>query len=107
VKNFAKLVLFFSLSFAGILFFASLIRLLQEWTSLAAFFPPSGTAFFFPGNLARCIGDSLPAAFYISILLGLSYATRRQMAYPAVFAVLLVFVLILSAGAFLSLDSIE
>jgi hypothetical protein len=107
VKNFAKLVLFFSLSFAGILFFASLIRLLQEWTSSVVFFPPSGTAFFFSGNVVRCIGDSLPAAFYISILLGLNYAARRQMAYPAVFVVILVFVLVLSAGVFLGLDSIE
>jgi hypothetical protein len=108
VKNFAKLVLFFSISFAGILLFVSLVRLLQEWTNSAAFFPPaSGSSVFFPGNLLRCIGNSLPAAFYISILLSLSYARRQQMLYPMVFVTILVLVVALSAGAFLGVNSVK
>jgi hypothetical protein len=110
VKNFAKLVLFFSFSFIGILAFASALALLEEWAGQAALFPPpadpSGSGSF-TGNLVLYLTSALPAAFYLSILLGQSYAARWRMAYPAVFCVMLVFSLVLSGGAFFGLESLK
>jgi len=105
VKNFAKLVLFFCFSFICILLAASFIALLQEHTALAVLFPPvtdsSG------GNLLIHLVNSIPAAFYLAILLGLSYASRRQMMYPAVFTILLILAMALGSAAMLGLESLS
>jgi hypothetical protein len=109
VKHFAKLTLFFTLSFTGILVCASFLALLEDWTGQALLFPPisasadAGAA----ADAAHYMEQSLPAAFYLSLLLGLSYAARRRMAYPAVFAGLLVFSLVLSGAARLGLESLK
>jgi hypothetical protein len=105
VKNFAKLVLFFCLSFIGILFLAGALGLLREWTGSAVLFPPNPGVF--SANAAVQLSAALPAAFYLSILLGLSYATRRRMPYPLVCAVILVLALALSAAGFFGLDSLN
>jgi hypothetical protein len=102
VKNFAKLVLFFCLSFTGILVLAGILGLLQEWVGLAVLFPPNREAF--SVSAAAKVGAALPAAFYLSILLSLSYATRRRMVYPLVCAVILVLSFALSAAGFFGLD---
>jgi hypothetical protein len=105
VKNFAKLVLFFCFSFIGILLAVSLIALLQEQTGLAILFPPSSSS---PdGNLLIHLGSSIPAAFYLAILLGLSYASRRHMIYPAVFTVMLILALALGSAAILGIESLS
>jgi hypothetical protein len=105
VKNFAKLVLFFCLSFTGILFLAGVLGLLREWISLAVLFPPN------PGGgsvgVAAEFGAALPVAFYFAILLSLSYATRRRMVYPVVCAVILVLSFVLSAAGFFGLDVLD
>ncbi|MDR2314375.1 MAG: hypothetical protein LBE02_07550 [Spirochaetaceae bacterium] len=106
MKNIAKLVLFFSLSFMALFFLAGFLDLLQKWTDAALIFPPPGRGTgFFPGNLVTRM--ALPAAFYGSILLGLNYSTRRRMAYPAAFAVIFVCALGLSAAAFTGLESLQ
>jgi hypothetical protein len=102
VKNFAKLILFFCLSFTGILFLAGILGLLREWIGLAVLFPPNPGGF--SVNAAAEFGAALPAAFYLSILLSLSYATRRRMAYPLVCAVILVLSFAVSAAGFFGLD---
>ncbi|MDR2553612.1 MAG: hypothetical protein LBD31_10685 [Treponema sp.] len=104
MKNFAKLVLFFSLCFTGILILTGLLDLLRDWTSRALLFPPVENGFL--GNIAVYAVNALPAAFYLSILLGLSYAARRRMIYPAVFPILLILSLGLSAAAFLGVESL-
>jgi hypothetical protein len=105
VKNFAKLVLFFCFSFIGILLVASLIALLQEQTRLAVLFPPSSSSY--GGSLLVHLGNSIPAAFYMAILLGLNYASRRHMIYPAVFTVMLILTLILGSAAILGIESLS
>jgi len=108
VKNFAKQVLFFLASFVGVLLVSALVALLQEWTSLAVLFPPAATA----ANSGPSISflahleNSLPVAFYASILLGLSYASRRRLSYPVVFVLLLVFSLVLGSVAFTGLENL-
>jgi len=105
VKNYAKLVLFFCFSFICILLTASSIALLQEQTGLAVLFPPvSGSS---KGNLLIHLGNSIPAAFYMAILLGLSYASRRRMIYPAVFTIMLILALALVSAAILGLESLS
>jgi hypothetical protein len=105
VKNVAKLALFLSFSFVGILGCTVLLSLLEEWTGLALFFPPdTDIVEVFPGKITAYLAASLPAAFYLSILLGLSYGVRRRMFYPAALAVVLIFVLGLSCGGFLGLE---
>jgi hypothetical protein len=105
VKNFAKLVLFFCLSFTGILVLGGILGLLQEWAGLAVLFPPDPEGFSVNG--AAEFGAALPAAFYLSILLSLSYAARRRMIYPLACAVILVLSFVLSAGAFFGLDMLN
>jgi len=106
VKNFAKQVLFFLASFVGVLLVSALVALLQERTSLAVLFPPAG------GNSGPAISilthltNSLPVAFYASMLLGLSYASRRRLSYPVVFVILLVFSLVLGSAAFTGLENL-
>jgi len=108
VKNIASLVLFLIFTFIGILILATLLALLQDWTSSALLFPPdtviSGV---FNGKIASYLASSLPAAFYLSVLLGLNYAVRRRIAYPVSFMLIWVFILILSGAAFMGLESLK
>jgi hypothetical protein len=99
VKNFAKLVLFFCFSFIGILLAASLLSLLQAQAGLAVLFPSVSSQ----GLLH--LGSSISAAFYLTILLGLGYASRRRMLYPAVFVIMLVLALVLGSAAILGLEN--
>ena len=113
MKNAAKLVIFISLSFIGLLFFSGLITFLQAWINEALLFPPAapgvgaalGNATFSGYSLAM-LESSIPIAFYLSILLGLNYAIRRRIAYPAAFAVILVFILALSGAAYFGMESL-
>jgi len=101
VKHFAKLVLFFSVSFIGILLASSLITLFDEWIKQAVLFPPGERL---PLNVFTFLGNSVSAAFFISILLGLSYASRRRLAYPVVFVILLTFSLVFSSAVYVGLE---
>ncbi|MDR2072698.1 MAG: hypothetical protein LBP60_04605 [Spirochaetaceae bacterium] len=106
MKNIAKLVLFFSLSFIALFFLAGFLDLLQKWVDRALIFPSqNGGTVFFSGSLLTHM--ALPAAFYGSILLGLNYSTRRRMAYPAAFAVIFICALSLSVAAFMGTESLR
>lgn len=101
VKHFAKLALFFSFSFIGILLVSSLISLFEEWVKQAVLFPPGERL---PLNILTFLSNSVSAAFFSSILLSLSYASRRHLAYPVVFVILLTFSLIFSSAVYVGLD---
>jgi hypothetical protein len=103
VKNLAKLVLFFTLSFVIILIAAGAAGLLHDWAGAAAFFPPADAS----GSLAAALAAALPAAVHLSLLLGISYGYRRKMAYPVMFIALLAFSLGLSMAASLCLNRLE
>ena len=105
MKNVAKLALFLSFSFVGILVCTALLSLLKDWAGSALLFPPDTGVF--TGKITEYLASSLPAAFYVSILLGLNYATRRRMCYPAAFAVILIFVVALSCGGFLGVENLK
>ena len=108
MKNVAKLALFLSVSFILILICGVFLSLLEDWTNSALVFPPNSDAFgVFTGKLTNYLSSSLPAAFYLSILLGLNYAARRRIFYPAAFAVILVFGVALGFGGFFGLENLN
>ncbi|MDR2768299.1 MAG: hypothetical protein LBB82_08250 [Treponema sp.] len=94
MRNLVRLVLFLIISFAGILVAAGFAGLLQSWINAAVSFPPAEGAF--SGKLSGILAAALPAAFYLTLLLGLSYSSRRNMAYPAAFCTMFVLILALS-----------
>jgi hypothetical protein len=101
VKHFAKLVIFFSVSFISILLVSGLITLFEEMINLAILFPPGqGTHL----NLLTFLGNSVPVAFFISILLGSSYALRRHFSYPVVFAIILTLSLVFSSAVYVGVE---
>jgi hypothetical protein len=101
VKHFAKLLLFFSVSFFGILLISSLFTLFEEGVNHAVLFPPGDKS---PLNALHCIENSVPAAFFISILISLSYASRRRLSYPVVFIIILMFSLIFSSAVYVGIE---
>jgi len=129
VKNAAKLVLFLCISFIGLLLISGLISLLQGWTNEALLFPPEYSAETdhiegsdaanensqgspaktraFSGIPITYLESSVTAAFYLVILLGLNYAARRRIVFPAAFAVIFVFIILLSGAAFFGMESLE
>jgi hypothetical protein len=94
VRNVVSLVLFVIISFAGILVLAGFAGLLQSWTDAAISFPSAGGAF--SDSVSGVMAAALPAAFYFTLLLGLSYSSRRKVAYPAAFCTMFVLILALS-----------
>ena len=79
MKNFAKLTLFFSLCFVIFFLTGILLRLLSSWVDVARFIPLDAR----PGeDVTETAWKALPAAFYLSILLTLSYSARRKMPIP-------------------------
>jgi len=108
VKNIANLALFLIFTFIGILILAALLALLQDWTSSALLFPlDTAVSGVFNGKIAPYLASALPAAFYLSVLLGLNYAVRRRIAYPLAFIMIWVFILVLSGAAFMGLESVK
>ena len=76
MKNLAKLTLFFSLSFAFLFIAAVALRLLSSWVDFIRIVQGDAG----PGlDVASLAWKAIPAALYLSILLGLSYTVRRKM----------------------------
>ena len=105
MKNFAKLVLFFSCSFIGILILANLLAFLQDWTREILLFPFSVGVFTW--NLAENPVTALVVAFYLAILLSLNYAIRHKIRYPLAFLVILLMSVALSCAAFFGLGNLK
>ena len=108
MKNAATLVLFLSISFIGLLIISFLVAFLQGWTNEVLLFPPvTGAAAPFSGKTVEYLESSIIIAFYLAILLGLNYASRRRIVYPAAFAIILIVVLALSGGAYFGMESLR
>ena len=108
MKIFAKLVLFLLLSFIGILFLGIVLAILSDWTKIALIFPPErGILDVLPIRIADYMSLSLPAAFYISILLGLMYAVKNRIIYPIAFAMILTLILVFSGITFVGIESLD
>jgi len=96
MKNIAKLTLFFTLSFIILFVVAILLRLLSTWIDLARIVPVS----VMPGeDAAQAAWKAFPAAIYMSILLSLSYTTRRKMPAPAAIICIWVLGIAFTVGA--------
>ncbi|MCL2382551.1 MAG: hypothetical protein FWC64_13345 [Treponema sp.] len=88
MKSILKLTLFFSFNFA--LLFAAIVALglLSSWVDFARYIPIEARA---GQSLEHFAWNALPAALYLTMLLGLGYTARRTM--PAFLAVVCIFIL--------------
>ena len=76
MRNFAKLTIFFTLSFIAILAISIILRFIISWIELARIIPTETI----PGKeFAEAAWKALPVAIYFSILLTLNYSARRAM----------------------------
>ena len=79
MKNFAKLALFFTISFVTFFLAATLLRLMAAWIDVARIIPVDVR----PGEgVADTAWKALPAAIYLSVLITLSYSARRNIPIP-------------------------
>jgi len=104
MKNFAKLALFFSLSFVAFFFAATLLRFMAAWIDLARVIPVDVR----PGEgVASAAWKALPAAIYLSILITLSYSARRNIPIPNTLISLIVLAFLFSAAATIGISRTE
>ena len=79
MKNLAKLTLFFSLVFVTLFLAAIVLSLLSSWIEFARFVPLETR----PGvDIPELAWNALPAAFFLAVLLTLSYTARRIIPAP-------------------------
>ena len=91
MKKLARLILFFSISFVVIFAAAILLRLLSSWIDYIRVIPLGSR----PGeDAAEAAWKVLPIAVYSSILLALSYSSRRNISIP----VTIICILVLGGG---------
>ncbi|MDR0451218.1 MAG: hypothetical protein LBH26_08130 [Treponema sp.] len=98
MKNFARLALFFSLNFAALFFFATIVRYLQIRIDALRSLPPGLDQPL--ENLFFAIRWALPVTIYTSLLFGLSYSVRRQIFAPLSVLSLIVLTTALSFAVF-------
>jgi hypothetical protein len=98
MKNFARLVIFFSLSFASLFFFITIVRYLQIRIDAVRVLPPGPDRPL--EELFFAIHWALPATVYTSLLFGLSYSVRRRIFAPLSVVCLVVLTTALSFAAF-------
>jgi hypothetical protein len=102
VKNFARLVIFFSLSFAALFFLATIVRYLQIRIDAVRSLPPGPDRPL--EELFFAIHWALPATIYVSLLFGLSYSARRRIFAPLSVVCLVILTTVLSFAAFTASD---
>jgi hypothetical protein len=102
MKNFARLVIFFSLNFAAVFFLATVVRYLQIRIDAVRSLPPGPDRPL--EELFFAIHWALPATIYISLLFGLSYSVRRRIFAPLSVACLVILATALSFAAFTASD---
>jgi len=101
MKKLAKLILFFSLFFV-ILFVASILfRLLSSWIDTIRIVPLEAL----PGkDVAETVWNSLPIVIYLSILLSLSFSSRRGISIPLSIICIVILACVFTLGASLGLS---
>jgi hypothetical protein len=102
MKKFARLVIFFSLSFTGLFLLTTLARYLQIRIDVIRGFPPSPDRPL--EELFFAIHWALPATIYTSLLFGLSYSVRRRIFAPLSVLCLIILATALSSAAFTATD---
>jgi hypothetical protein len=81
MKNVARLVLFFTISFATLLVLTALVRFLHIRIDAIRFLPPQNGRI--GQELIAAIRWGLPTSLYIALLFSLSYTVRRKIFAPA------------------------
>ena len=76
MKNFARLTLFFSISFVVLFLAAVLLKYLSSWVELARIIPLGNEPW---EDAAELAWKAFPVALYLSVLFTLSYTIRRNM----------------------------
>jgi hypothetical protein len=89
MKNMARLVLFFSLSFIILFALAGVLSYLKLALEAAGTIPAGPPVEF--GQFVAALSGILPLILYVSILMGLSYTARRGIPLPA--AIIALFIL--------------
>ena len=104
MKNFAKLMLFYSLTFVALFLAAFLLVYLSSWLSMLRSFPTEALEL---ENTAEISWRTLPALLYFSILLTLSYTARKKM--PVAFAMIGILIMgsVFAVGISLGLSRTE
>ena len=104
MKNLAKFILFFSLSFSILFFAAILLRFLSSWIELARVVPVEVR----PGEDAvQAAWKVLPAVLYLTILLSLSYSCRKNFGIPLTIIGVLILGCVFTMGVTLGLSRTE
>jgi hypothetical protein len=98
VKNLAKLILSFTFSFIVILILAGLAGFLRDWVDTALLFPPAA---------APVLSVVFAPALYFSLLIGISYSSRRRVPYPLSLVTLLVLSTGLAMAASIGISRLE
>jgi hypothetical protein len=102
VKNFARLVIFFSLSFAALFLLTTIVRYLQIRIDTVRRFPPGPDRPL--EDLFFAIRWALPATIYTSLLFGLSYSVKQRIFAPLSVFCLVALTTALSFAAFTASD---
>jgi len=76
MKNFAKLIIFFSLTYIITFIIAILLSSISAWIELARIISDEARM---GEDLAKIAWKSIPAAFYISILLAIAFSAKEKM----------------------------
>ena len=101
MKNLARLILFFSLSFIILYIAAILLGVLSSWIDAARIVPLAAR----PGGDPIAVGwRILPIVLYFSILLTSSYSVRRSISVPASIISIIILAIIFTAGGSLGLS---
>jgi len=104
MKNFAKLALFFSISFVAFFLAAILLRLMTAWIDLARIIPVDVR----PGEgVSGAAWKALPAAIYLSLLITLSYSARRNIPVPHTIISLVTLAFLFSTAATIGISRTE
>jgi hypothetical protein len=104
VKKIVRLVMFFSLSFAALIFFTVLVRFFQIRLDAVRSFPPGPDRLL--EDLFFAVHWALPATVYISLLFSLSYSVRRRIFAPLSMLCLVILTAALSFAIFAASDQL-
>ena len=101
MKNLARLILFFTASFAAFFFGAVLLEFILTWVDSARIIPTEAS----PGQDAVAAAwKAITPALYLSILFAISYSSRRKMAAPAALIGTIVLACALTGGVSFGLN---
>lgn len=104
MKNFAKLMIFFTLTFALFFLAAIMVRFVSFRIDLLRTISAEAVS---AGNFAEAAWTAIPAAFYFSILFSLAFSAREKIHIPLTMLGIVVMGCVFTAAAAVGLNRIE